>query len=55
MQWVGHVARIGEVEIYKEIQSQHLSGKESFEELGCRLENNIKRNLEEVDMDSIAI
>ena len=55
MQWAGHVARIGEIEIYKEIRSQHLSGKENFKEFGCRIENNIKRDLEEVDMDSIAI
>jgi hypothetical protein len=41
--------------MYKKIESQHPSGKESFKELGCKLEDNIKSDLEEVDMDSIAI
>jgi len=41
--------------MYKKIESQHLSGKESIKELGCKLEDNIKSDLEEVYMDSIAI
>ena len=27
MQWAAHVARIGDIEIYKELESQTLSGK----------------------------
>jgi len=55
MQWAVHVVRIGETQMYKEIEPQTQSGKENFKALGCRLEDNIKRDLEEIDMDSITI
>jgi len=52
MRWVGHVARIGRGEAYRVLVGKP-EGKRPLGKLRCRLEDNIKMDLQEVGCEGM--